>query len=403
MSGYAPIAAVAVLVGAVVSALHRPLPAVGDMYAPIFDGRLKDIQLFADAGNALLRGDIAQVYANPMNQAGPLQVVADAWIVNLAQYGAFPGSWYVVQAVIAALVLFIGGAGVCAALDASGVDLSRGVGRVAAIWGPYVGMVLLAIWNVPMFVYLSGHWWQLLVVAGWVAGGVLLVRGRPVAAGMVAAWGVLWEPWAVFGGFFVLWALRWRDAAWYVAASLLVGVAAWGVFVVQPTFAFTEYEWLVRPDSGWALLVEPESPFPWTARVVQTVLVAGVVTVAALMVRARGVLSPASGSWGPLWWSVWLSVVIVAARISTDVWFGQYYYAPVTVGILVLLAVTVAARFYIPSGLLIGAVVFTFTGSLPWGPFGAAAGVLVLVMAAGIVCSRDAVQTAAPIKALRGK
>jgi len=390
LDGYTPIGVFALLVGSVVSATSRPEPSFPGVYPAVFDVRLRDINLFADAGNALLRGDVAAVYADPVNQAGPAQVVADAWIVNLTQYGVFPSAWYVVQALIAALVLFACGAGIRAVTTSSSISQVASVTRVGPLvtrWFPYVAVVLLAIWNVPIFVYISGHWWQLLVMAGWIAGGVLLLRGRPVWAGVVMASGVAWEPWAVFGGFFVLWASRWRDAFYYAGSSLAVGAAVWGVFVIQPGFAFTEYEWMVRPDSWWALTVDPGSPFPWTARLSQTVIVAGVVTAGAWMVRRQGALSPVSGSWGAVWWCVWLSTLIVSARISTDVWFGPYYYAPVTVGLLLLLAGALAAGAWLPAGLLTIGVVLTFTGSLVWGPFVAATGIVLLLLVAGWIAA----------------
>lgn len=389
-------AIVAVGLGTITSWLHTPLRAFGDMYAPNSDGRLKDIQLFADAGDALLAGDWAAVYADSVNQAGPLQVLADALIVRAVQPVPFPLSWYLVQAVICAGILMLAAAitgvltrSVSTYVRATASEGGRGhsdsVAWVAGKWGPVVVMVLLTAWNFPIMVHLSGHWWQLLVVGAWVVGGVLVWRGRPGVAGVVIASGLAWEPWAVFGGVFILWAARWRDAAWFVAGAGVTGLLVWGPFVVQPGFALTEYAWRVRPDSGWAWIVEPGSDFPWESRLVQTLIIAVIVGAAAWF--ARRALQRQGGGlvW---WWAVWVSSVVVAARVSTDVWFGQYYVAPIVVGVLALLTAAVVKADKWVVVVLLGSCVGFFVVKAFAGPFAGSAVFLVGLLVAGVAANK---------------
>lgn len=278
---------------------------------------IPDVTTFAQLGDAVLRGDLARAYADPFNQAGPLQIVGDAVLYRAA--GVLPAALPVTAlAFTVALVPLLVAGWLAQALIARMADVTS-----RWLWlGPWLSVLLVAVLGVDEENVVSGHWWQVPVLVLWVLAGRAVTGDRPLLAGVLVGVSAGLEPWGVFGVLVAVLAPGLRAAAHLAAASAVTTAALWLPFVATGSFRIGDYTWLVRSDSAWAVLVGPGSDFPWGLRILQAALVAGAATW--MLIRLVRPLLPAGDRY-LLTACVLTPVVIVLLRVCTDIWFGAYY------------------------------------------------------------------------------
>ena len=156
-----------------------------------------DLILFARAGAAILRGDLASVYDDSWMQAGPLELLG-SWLLLPLGHQHDPGYQVSHQAVLwGAGIRFLLAALVAAALLAGIRRLRRDAGMPTAAW-PLLGTFALGLLlRLPWLSVTGGHLAQLGVTGCWVLAGVLAARGRPLLAAALLGTACGWETWAV--------------------------------------------------------------------------------------------------------------------------------------------------------------------------------------------------------------
>lgn len=275
-----------------------------------------DYDVFVAAGDAVLHGHLADAFASPTVQAGPLTLVGLAGLDHLA-------SSVGLQALLASL---------CMALLASccltvAVRFRQHPPRTALAGGGLVlAWTLAALWG-P----LTGNWahpTHALVPLLWLVTAREAQAGRGARAGAALGLALALDPWAVFGACALLLLLPDKRAlARALATSATVTVVVWGPFLVAGA-ATGRMTWTSLPGTVPHLLGLTDIGAGY--RVAQAVLVLAVGS--ALVVRQRH--NP------DLAWL--LPPVLVATRILTDGIYLDYYSFPVRVGLLVGVAILVA-------------------------------------------------------------
>lgn len=334
-----------------IPALHPVLPWAGDQAR------------FAVFGSRLLSGDLAAVYADDWNQAGPVQLAVAA----VARAVGDLGSPVLVQVPVM-VGLFALVAWMVRRLSGSPTG-----GERAAL----LAVAALAVTRAVQPAWVDGHPWPIVLAALWIAAAGQVRAGRGGRAGALVGLGCLLEPWAVFGVGLLLVVSGPRRVR-LVGAGVAVAVAAagWLPFLVQPGFAMFAHEWQTRVGSVWELLGWPV--LGWPGRVGQALLVAAAAWVGAVVLRRFG---PAWQAWG-------FTVALVTVRFATDPVYWSYYSALLCVVLSVgaaastvlgvrvsrVLVLAVAAVGATPAA---GALVF---GSWVWGQAWAVAALLAVAV-----------------------
>ena len=300
-------------------------------------GAIVDEGLFADAGDALLHGRLGDVYAYPIVQAGPLELL---WVRLLTGLDAVSPGLHVT----ALGVVGVPGVTLTAGYAVRRLRAALGLPRAAAVELAVAALAL--VWGVGAAFAFCGHPAQVVVPVTWVAAGVLARRRRPWAAGGVVGLAAGWETWAVLGAAVLLLgpagrqpsdALGGAPAAWASAAKAAAGLVAvvaalYLPFVATGRFRMLDDRWPVSPRSLVAEAVPAlgAEGFPWWARAVQA---AAALAAAAAVARAL--------PRGPD--AVWLvPLVAVAVRLVLDPVLHPYYWtAPL---VLALAGVGVSRR-----------------------------------------------------------
>jgi hypothetical protein len=295
---------------------------------------ITDEQLFRQAGDALLHGRLDEVYADPIVQAGPVQLV---WVWLLQVYdAASPG-----------LTLTAAGvAGVPVATLAAGyaVRAVRAVAGLPRHPGAELGIACLALaWGISEVAAFSGHPAEVAVPLAWLVAGVLARRGRPLVAGALVGFAAGWELWGVLGAAVLLLGpgtTRDRLRGLVAGGAVLVATVAalYLPFLASGEFRMFEYRWVVRPESLLGILrpAAVGDGFPWEGRLAQGAF-AGLASVTAALALRRH------------WVAVWVvPLVAQAARIVLDPVLHGYYWTPILVLALAGLA---TSRLRTPLGL----------------------------------------------------
>lgn len=286
-----------------------------------------DLVVFARLGHALVRGEIAGIYADTWVQAGPFELLASALALPMSE----PSTSVLLPPRTLLHPVASGVAGLLfMAMLLATVRLARRVLRLptSPVAELGVGALALAL-AVPGRAGLGGHLAQLAIPLMWVAAAVLARRGRTGAAAIVIGLSAGWEPWGLLGGPLLL--LE-RSPARLLRAAPLVAVAAlpYLPFVLSGQFALFDHVWPVMRDSLVGHVVSRESGFGWPLRLLQATAagVAGSATV--LLLRSRIEV-------------VWLApLVIVLVRLLLDPLYLPYYWLPVV--LLTLLGVGLLHR-----------------------------------------------------------
>jgi hypothetical protein len=270
--------------------------------------------LFGAAGAAILRGHLASVYADPANQAGPLELLAYgvAHVLGVAGTAGWT-VFYVVLCFLACVVL--------TSVILLPVRSTRGR------WVRYstLGVALLAILGsiLPRSVFL-GHPADVIIPLLWIAAAVFALDRRFVTCAALIALATGFEVWGILGIPVILLAPSPR-----LVRAALAGLAVVAVlylpFVLTGSFRMFGFHWNVGSATLYGFFWPGLSAFPWSLRVAQSVfaLAAGVTT--ALLFRRN--------RFGP--WAVPFS--IVAARLLVDPLLLWYYWlAPASIALTAL-------------------------------------------------------------------
>ena len=337
---------------------------------------IPDVSVFARLGDSVLQGRLDSAYADPFNQAGPLQIVLDALLLGLLS--GLPGDLAIAVLCIAVASVPLVTAGVLGSwmLRRSADPPARHAWLI-----PWLCVLVMGLVGADEEYVLSGHWWQIPVLLLWVAAVLTIGAGHPFLAGTLVGLAAGLEPWGVFGVLAALTAASRNAAVRALISTLAVAVSAWIPFVVSGSFRIGDFRWSVRSESLWALVLDSGSDFPWSLRLIQACLVVGIGALATIRLVRPLRVSPE-----PRWLtaSVLFAVVLVLCRVATDIWFGSYY----------LLS---------PAALLVPVAVYWLFQRHPAGLWLAGSAWLVLVGASGVSpFLLSAVALTAVLMALRG-
>jgi hypothetical protein len=265
-----------------------------------------DLTTFADLGRQVLAGRFNEAYADPSTQAGPLQLVLSR-VLMIGEHGEVP-----------------------AAATRVVVDVALMVGALAAARGAAIREVAVAflglIWLLGPVPW-SGHPVEAAVPVLWAYALMLSARDRWPAAGVVLGVSVLIAPLAMLG-FACLPAVA-RPAR---TALVALGVALLGYlpFVLSGHFGMFGNVWPVRRGSLLPLIGLHE--VTWATRLGQAVVVAAGCGLVAYLLRGRLIVVAAA----PL--------TCALLRVATDPLVFDYYWVPVAVGSVLLVALLPAER-----------------------------------------------------------
>jgi hypothetical protein len=251
-----------------------------------------DFRIYGVAGQTMLSGAWLHAYANPLVQAGPLELALDGTLYRLAR-------WPVALALVSDLlvaVLFVAAVRVFAGRKALPLAVAC------------AGALALGIVTNP---YTLGHFAEPIAAVLWLFAARDAQRGRVLRAGLLVGLSAGFEPFGILGIAVLALAPDLREAARGVALAVGVLALQFAPFALGGHFHMLAYHWHVT--GGPLRLVIPGMAFGWPLRVAQatvTLAVAGL-----LARRVRGVAA---------------AVFIVPAaaaivRLSIDP-MGTYYY-----------------------------------------------------------------------------
>jgi hypothetical protein len=277
-----------------------------------------DLTLFANAGGALIRGDLTGTFADPAVQTGPVTAL---FMFLLRGATGWTGP---VAAPAQVLVLCLINAG--ALVTALRVSLSRG-GHVRAATLLVVGLLAVAFGALSTT---DAHPTHAVIALLWFLAVRAARRGRPELVGLLIGVACGLDTWGVLGAGAVLALPSVRGVARSAVVAALAAGAFWLPFLAAGGAHSFQMKWTPVPDSVPSLFFGT-TPVPWSYRL------------------AQGLVCLLAGA-AVAWWlrhsddAAWvLPVVVVAIRILLDpVWF-EYYGVPVILMLLVGGA-TVATR-----------------------------------------------------------
>jgi len=278
---------------------------LGAVCAPLAVTTPPDLADFADAGGLILRGHLAEVYANAWNQAGPVQLLISRLLVAAGHPDGTP----------ALPVIVLTGA----AMVAGAMWLCRG-----SLRRELFAALLALLWVLAPLPW-NGHPAELAIPVLW-AYSVKLGRDRRELAAVAAlALGVAIAPWAILGIPCLLAAAPWRRALPAGAVAAALGAASYLPFVLTGHFAMFRLKWGFSAGTLPSLLHLHD--VTWGLRLAQGAIVAGGVALIALRCRR----DPRAVALVPL--------AAGLLRVATDPIYYPYYWFPVAVSSVLLLAV----------------------------------------------------------------
>ncbi|GIF20322.1 hypothetical protein BJ973_001772 [Actinoplanes tereljensis] len=262
-----------------------------------------DLADFAAAGDLMLHGRFADVYATPWNQAGPVQLL----VARILLIGGSAGTPALPVIGLVGAALVVGAMWLCRG------SLRRELfaGGLALLW------VLAPLpWN--------GHPAEIAIPLLWAYAIGLQRNGRHLAAAASLGLGFAIAPWAILGVPGLLAAAPFGRAVRTGVLAVAFGVGSYLPFVLTGHFAMFELHWAVGAGTLWSPLI---SEVTWVTRLVQAVVVSGGVALIALRSRR----DPRAVALVPL------SVAVL--RVVTDPVQFPYYWFPVAVASILLFAV----------------------------------------------------------------
>ena len=252
-----------------------------------------DFRIYGISGETMLSGAWLHAYANPIVQAGPLELGLDGTLYRLSR-------WPVAQALVSDLLialLFV-------------VAVRVFVGRKALpLAVACAGAVALGIVTNP---YTLGHFAEPIAAVLWLFAARDAQRGRVVRAGVLVGISAGFEPFGILGIAVLALAPDLRAAVRGAAVAAGVLALQFAPFALGGHFDMLQYQWHVT--GGPLRFVIPGRQFGWPLRVLQ----------AAITLAIAGLLIGRRVRW------VGAAVFIVPAaaaivRLSIDP-MGTYYY-----------------------------------------------------------------------------
>jgi len=287
-----------------------------------------DLVDFAGAGELLLHGRFGEVYAQPWNQAGPVQLL----ISRLLMIGAAPDGTPWPPLVASGAAAFVAGV----------MWLGRG-----DPWREAAAGLLALLWAAAPMPW-SGHPVEILVPVLWAYAIVCQRNGRDLAAAGLHALGVAIAPWAIIGLPALLATARPLLALRLGVLTAVLGVACYLPCVLTGHFAMFRYRWVVAPGTPASLL--GLSTAGWWLRPAQgLVVLAGVALIARRMRGSRMAIAV-------------VPLTAALLRVTTDPVAQPYYWYPAAVASLLLMAMM---RRWVPAAVLAWAVLLGESVSSP--------------------------------------
>jgi hypothetical protein len=277
-----------------------------------------DLTLFANAGGALIRGDLAATFDDPAVQTGPVTAL---FMFLLRGATGWTGP---VAAPTQVLFLCLINAGCL--VTALRVSLTR-TGSVRAAALLVLGLLAVAFGALSTT---DAHPTHVVIALLWFLAVRAARRGRADVVGLLIGAACGLDTWGVLGAGAMLALPSVRHVVRSAIVAALAAGAFWLPFLATGGAHSFQMQWTPVPDSVPSLFFGA-TPVPWSYRL------------------AQGLVCLLAGA-AVAWWlrhsddAAWvLPVVVVAVRILLDpVWF-EYYGVPVTLMLLVG-AATVATR-----------------------------------------------------------
>ena len=289
-----------------------------------------DLMRFAAAGEALVRGDLGSVYADPWMQAGPFEILGSLAMLPLPfeHHNSFledSGFGAMIP------VHLLGGILIVVALGSMLRWARRGAGLPPAPWLTFLAVVLAVALRLPWLTFEGGHLAQVAVPFCWLWAARAAGRGRVGLAGLVVGLSAGWEPWGVLAAPVLLLdpgldlsrrgslTVTVRRLGVAVAAILAGAVLPYAPFAATGQFALFDHEWFALRGSLVELWLGETQPVTWALRAGQggLTLLAGAVVALALRGRREG------------FWAVPTAAQLV--RLVLDPLALDYYWFPLLV------------------------------------------------------------------------
>ncbi len=292
---------------------------------------------FAAAGEAMARGDLGSVYADPWMQAGPFEILGSLTMLPLPfeHHNSFledSGFGAMIP------VCLVGGALIVAVLGLTLRWARRVGGLPPAPVLVFLTVVLGFALRLPWRTFEGGHLAQVVVPFCWLWAAHAATRGRVATAGLAVGLSAGWEPWGVLAAPVLLLdpgtdLRHWRSVAG-AAARLLRGGLALAVGAVLPyapfaatgRFTLFDHQWFALRGSLVELWLGETAPVTWGLRVGQGGLALAAGGAVALALRGRR----------EALWAVPTAVQVV--RLLLDPLALDYYWFPLLVLALVAVA-----------------------------------------------------------------
>ncbi len=262
-----------------------------------------DMAGFAAAGRHLLAGQWSAVYADPWNQAGPIQLVFSALLLPGGRIAPPPPLVALANLALMGLVLV--------ATRRRDVRVELGAAAFALAW-----LALPTYW--------SGHPVEALIPLLWLAALRCARRGATLRAAALFAATVAIAPWAILAVPALLAVCRPVVAVRTGMLAVCGAVACYLPFVASGTFRMFGHAWPVQHTTLVHLLDPGASTSGWVLRLVQASIVVAACAVTAWTARSNACAAQAA------------LLVAVLGRIATDPLGMDYYWAPAAVLVIAL-------------------------------------------------------------------
>jgi Glycosyltransferase family 87 len=282
------------------------------MFRGVLDGiayqHSNDPALFSAAALRLVSSRWADTFADGRIQIGPLAV---AFHSPIALFSRVTGLAPVFALSVLSAVIFTLGAlfvfrRLLADVDRSSPQLEMFVGLVVIIGG--------LSWAAST----SGHPEEGFIALLWLLAARSSLQGRSVTGGALIGVATALKLSGALGIALLLLDPSWRRRLGGGALAAVIAVAAYAPFIALGDFQMFSFDWAIRPQSPLGFFIEPESPFTWRLRLVQTAVVLGV---SAVLIRAHRKISPSLSAWA-------IPAGIIASRMLTDPLDYHYYWLP---------------------------------------------------------------------------
>jgi hypothetical protein len=280
-------------------------------------GPSSDGPYFETAGGRLLSSSGLHVYAASGLQAGPLQIGGFGVLAKICTALHLPvDESFAVVSTLASTLLIVLGVRL----------LRRHLGLASSAMAELITGVFAVGWLLAAEVYLSGHPAELVIPAVWIAAAALATDDRVVVAGVVIGFAAGFETWSVLGVPVLLLAPTVRSAGIGLAATVGTAAALYLPFVIAGPFRMGQAQWRVASPSLVHALDPALVTFPWSARLVQSVVVVAVGSLAVWAVRR----SPHRATI-----AVWaVPAVIALAKAVTEPSGYDWYWLPAQITLL---------------------------------------------------------------------